>query len=245
MSYKLKETLLLFSLGMLGVLTILTMPLPSLPEEVLQQFSETTLRLLSMIQPAVLLILAAFSGAYLGDKVGLNAPFLEGIIRGAYKTDILTRQLLIGIPLGFIAGVIIVLATDSMQAFLPESFSKMQEEMSISMATRFLYGGITEEVLMRWGLMSFLVWLGWQISKRQVSWIYWGGIIVTAFLFGLGHLPVLFMSVETITPLLVTYIIVANMFFGIIAGWLFWKYGLETAIVAHVFAHVGMIFLGG
>jgi len=34
------------------------------------------------------------------------------------------------------------------------------------------------------------------------------------------------------------YIIIGNALFGPIAGYLFWRYGLETAIIAHVCAHV-------
>lgn len=245
MPYQIKETLVLFCLGMLGVLAILTIPLPALPEQVTEQFSETVLRLLSMIQPTVLLILAAFSGAYLGKKVELKAPFIKSILTGKSDLGLLLKQLVFGVPLGLITGLSLVVISNWILPFLPEGFNTLQEEMPLSLAARFLYGGITEEVIMRWGLMSFFIWIIWKITRQRRSWVYWLGIFITAFLFGLGHLPLVFMSIEVVTPILITYIICANMLFGLVAGWLFWRYGLESAIIAHVFAHVGMLLLGG
>ena len=245
MPYQIKETLVLFCLGMLGVLTILTIPLPALPEQVTEQFSETVIRLLSMVQPAILLMLAAFSGAYLGKKVELKAPFIKSILTGSIDPGLLIKQLMSGIPLGFITGLLLAAMSSWILPYLPEHFNTLQEEMSIPLAARFLYGGITEEVIMRWGLMSFFVWIIWKITKQKSSWGYWLGIFITAFLFGLGHLPVVFISMEVVTSTLITYIICANMLFGLVAGWLFWRYGLESAMIAHVFAHVGMLLLGG
>jgi hypothetical protein len=33
-------------------------------------------------------------------------------------------------------------------------------------------------------------------------------------------------------------VIVANSVFGIVAGYLYWKFGLESAIIAHILGHV-------
>jgi hypothetical protein len=36
-------------------------------------------------------------------------------------------------------------------------------------------------------------------------------------------------------------VIVANSAFGIVTGYLYWKYGLESAIVAHMLGHVVLV----
>jgi hypothetical protein len=36
----------------------------------------------------------------------------------------------------------------------------------------------------------------------------------------------------------VAYVTIGNALFGVVAGYLFWRYGLEAAIAAHVSAHV-------
>jgi hypothetical protein len=41
-----------------------------------------------------------------------------------------------------------------------------------------------------------------------------------------------------LNPSLVLYVIAGNSLFGIMAGYLFWQYGLEAAIIALAFAHV-------
>jgi membrane protease YdiL (CAAX protease family) len=48
------------------------------------------------------------------------------------------------------------------------------------------------------------------------------------------------LSPEITTPL-VAYIILGNASFGFIAGYLYWKRGLECAIGAHMVAHLTMI----
>jgi membrane protease YdiL (CAAX protease family) len=48
------------------------------------------------------------------------------------------------------------------------------------------------------------------------------------------------LSPEVTAPL-VAYIIVGNAAFGFIAGYLYWKRGLECAIAAHMIAHITMI----
>jgi hypothetical protein len=34
------------------------------------------------------------------------------------------------------------------------------------------------------------------------------------------------------------FVVLANSVFGVIAGYLYWKLGLESAMIAHMFVHV-------
>ena len=34
------------------------------------------------------------------------------------------------------------------------------------------------------------------------------------------------------------FVVVANTAFGVLFGWLFWRYGLEAAMIAHAMAHL-------
>jgi membrane protease YdiL (CAAX protease family) len=43
-----------------------------------------------------------------------------------------------------------------------------------------------------------------------------------------------------LTPALVTRVIVLNTVAGLVFGWLFWRRGLEAAMVAHATAHLPM-----
>jgi membrane protease YdiL (CAAX protease family) len=63
-------------------------------------------------------------------------------------------------------------------------------------------------------------------------------ILISSFIFGLGHLPVAVFLIPETTLALVLFVIVANSAFGLVAGYLYWKYGLEAAIIAHMLCHV-------
>jgi hypothetical protein len=112
----------------------------------------------------------------------------------------------------------------------------------LPLPTRLLYGGITEELLLRWGFMTLLVWIGWRLfQKRQnkpTSITFIVGILISSVVFGIAHLPLALLLVGQPNAGIIFFVIVANSAFGIVAGYLFWKYGLESAIIAHMFVHV-------
>lgn len=62
-------------------------------------------------------------------------------------------------------------------------------------------------------------------------------ILISSLVFGAGHLPVAFLLFPQATVSLIVFVIIANSLFGLIAGYLYWKKGLESAMIAHVTAH--------
>ena len=98
------------------------------------------------------------------------------------------------------------------------------------------YGGIVEEILLRLLVMSFFVWLGRFVSRtaegKPTAAVIWIANILAAVLFGLGHLPTTALLVP-LTPLVVTRAVVLNGLIGVAAGWLYWKRGLEAAMISH------------
>jgi len=57
-------------------------------------------------------------------------------------------------------------------------------------------------------------------------------IVTAALLFGVAHLPAA-MQQGLVTPLHVTPIVSLNAIVGIVSGWLFWRFGIEHAMLAH------------
>ena len=235
--------------GFIGILSLLAIT-PPLPPGVELKISLTTLKLLSLIQPFILLTIATLIGVNLAEKVHLKAPVFEAIAVGHSPFSVLKSQLIPGLIGGFIGGVSLPLILKLWSPFLPNIFTINPGKFSVNLSflTRILYGGITEEILLRWGLMTFLVWIAWRFFQKRPEtphlFSVWFAIILSALLFGVGHLPIAFALAKPMTLAILTYIITANSLFGLIAGYLYWKKGLESAMIAHAFTHVIMILIG-
>ena len=72
-----------------------------------------------------------------------------------------------------------------------ESQLSLVREPWLTLGARMFYGGVTEEILQRWGLMSVLAWaLVKVIGDRDVA--MWIAITLAALTIGVGQLPALF-----------------------------------------------------
>ncbi len=241
---RLALAVILIFLGFIGVASTLTMDLPLPPEmEALlrDQFSDGQIKLLLLINPSVLLILAVFLGAFFHHRVGLRVPLVEKAV-GLDQGDLDFMDLLkYGVLGGVVAGVLLSLTGLVFHPILPAEFIELGESLQPSVAARLLYGGITEELLMRFGLMSFIAWLLSMILGGVKPSVFWISILVSALVFAAGHFPVAYQAVGDPSLGLLTYILIGNSIGGIAFGWLYWKKGLESAMIAHMLAHVVML----
>ena len=132
--------------------------------------------------------------------------------------------------------------------FAPAAVAELQQRFTPPLAARILYGGFTEEILLRWGFMTTLVWLAWRILQRRRgaprTLYVWLAIVASALVFGAGHLPAASVLIGTLTANIVLFVVAANTVFGILFGYLYWRYGLEAAMIAHGTAHV-VAYLAG
>lgn len=196
-----------------------------------------------IIQNALIFAIAILIGLKLAKKVGFGLPILENWLEGRKIKSDLKSILGISIGLGLLAGVLIV-GLDYLFSLLGVTINVTQASINPPAWQGFLasfYGGINEEIMLRLFLMTLLVWVFYKIKKtkegtpNQLS--IWLGIILAAIIFGAGHLPAL-MSITTLTPLLIIRTIVLNALGGIIFGWLYWKKGLESAMISHFSADI-------
>lgn len=243
--FKIKLWLILTTIGLVGVASLLlsSLPLDALPKEVLDLTPPETLRFLLLVNPAILLITATTIGIFLYDKVGLSVPIFEKLLgKPDVKMFSLRTVTTYGIALGAIAGALIVLIASLFTPYLPpELVASNTTELNIF--TKLLYGGLTEELLMRFGLMSFLVWVTFKFSKRLTPSVYWLAIILSSIVFALGHLPLVLGIVAEPTLGTYLYIILANSLGGLIFGFAYYRQGLECAFIAHIVAHLTMLTL--
>lgn len=225
----------------ISILPVLTALIAQSPEELPLPIG--VLQLISMVQTSIFIAVMAVVGTVLAPKVGLSAPLLNALLTRQPWQPALRSQLLPGVIGGIVGGAAIVACSAYFTPQLPAEFLAAAQQLTLPLSSRLLYGGITEEILLRWGVMTLLVWLAAKALARRAETIpnscYLIGIVLSSLLFGIGHLP--FASTLTaLTPILVSYIIIANSLFGLIAGALYWKRGLESAMIAHIVAHLFM-----
>lgn len=195
----------------------------------------------ALVQSAVFFSIILFFGLKLSKRFGFGLPVLEGALKGEPQGTRLKSILGLSVGVGVLSGVLIILLSIP---FPDVSISFLKAEMSVAIWKRILasfYGGIAEEILCRLFLVSLIVWAISKIKKmpegQPARWAVWLSIVVSAVLFGLGHLGIT-ASMTAITPAVVTRAILLNGVPGVMFGWLFWKKGLESAIIAHFSADI-------
>jgi hypothetical protein len=241
--------LLLIAVSIPGMLVVLPRTLESLRPTIKKNLkpgqpmpSPRSLLIMSLLQAFVLVAIAAAAGTWLAPQVDLAAPFFEAVAAAEWTLarEAVTAQLGMAVLVG-VGGALIFLLIyyrvfrPKMDPYNVQLTEKLRSELGIS--GRVLYGGIYEEVLTRWGLMTLCVWLiSLVIGVNAVA--FWLGILVSGILFGLGHLPGQFAAGARKTRLLIIAVIFLNLWASLIFGWLFWQVGLLSAMIAHSLFHL-------
>ncbi|HBH37830.1 MAG TPA: hypothetical protein DDX06_05525 [Curvibacter sp.] len=191
-----------------------------------------------LINPLLLLLLAALAGAWAAPRVGLRSPWVLG---GRLELAGLGRYVLGGLGLG--AGVALL---DHWLAFAwrPVGFATLLESADPGrLLLGVLYGGLTEEILMRWGLLSLLL-LGSSrfLPARAAAW--WAAL-VAALVFAVSHLPAVAIEAGGLTAGLLLRTLCWNLLLGLAFAVAALRQGLEAAMLMHGSFHLGVGLLAG
>lgn len=201
------------------------------------------------LQMFVVITLLAWAGLRMGHRVGLGSPLLQRWInRHAMPAAPAPRPWHSAI-LGAAAAVAILLLSSVLDPWLlPPARVDMQDIDGAGSALYGLlasfYGGIVEEVQLRLFLMTLVVWgLTWLARRGRgfdgtlAPGAAWTAIGVAALLFGAGHLP---MAAEIwgLDAGVIARTVLLNAIGGLVFGWVFWRRGLEMAVVSHFAADI-------
>ena len=109
------------------------------------------------------------------------------------------------------------------------------------MLASVLYGGVIEEVMLRLFTMSLIALLLHKLlgkkNEKPTVGILIASNVIAALLFAAGHLPATAMLMG-ITPMILFRCFLLNGGFGLLFGFLYRKYGLRYAMLAHGGCHV-------
>ena len=100
------------------------------------------------------------------------------------------------------------------------------------------YGGIAEELQLRLFLMTLMLWVVARVRRRMPgNAAFHVAIVLAAVLFGVGHLPAA-AQIWGLDAIVVLRTVVLNALVGCVCGWLYWRRGLEMAMLAHFSADI-------
>jgi hypothetical protein len=237
----------MLGLGLLGIAGLLPQAIglsgtASLPAE-LAALPRAAVVALSLLNPLLLTLAGAAVGAALAHRVGLRSALAGTSPAGA----------LAGLPLALLVGsalaVLLQLVDWAWKPWLGAQAEvlRSQAQGPGRLLTGILYGGLTEEIITRWGLLSLLAWgIHRMFGRRHAqapTWAMLLAILFAALAFALAHLPAL-AAVMELTPAWVARTLALNLLAGLAYGWLFWRHHLEAAMAAHAATHVGFWLLG-
>jgi membrane protease YdiL (CAAX protease family) len=228
-----KLALVLGTAASLATLAALPLLLTLTPAEARARLPAVPVLVAFQLGQGLLLYTAlAWLGLRLGAGVGLGAPLLRhwlygeqhAVPRRAWREALLGGAMVYAMVLA-VAGVMAPLLPKAMLATSPTPWQGLGASF---------YGGITEEVLMRAFLLSTLAWLALKLARGRIAARHAVAvaIVLSAILFGVGHLPIA-SQVVPLDAYVVTYVILGNSLGGLVFGWLYARHGLEMAILAH------------
>jgi hypothetical protein len=229
--------LLLWCLAMSGVLVLTFTLIPGLLGEVKSPLPAWAILAISATQSAVLVAAAVWAGVGLARPLGLGAPALEAAVAGGGFWKALAPRLAPAGAIGLVVAAILVV----LQQVTPGELALAASRVEIPLAAKLLYGGITEEVLMRWGVLTLAAWIFWRLVGKRGTALRPSimlAIVLSALLFGLGHLPAARAMGAALSTPVVAYIVLGNALPGLLFGGLYWRCGLEAAMLAHALAHL-------
>jgi hypothetical protein len=221
----LRPFLLLSTLGLLGVAAIvptlgpLIARIRSLPDA--PPMPEAALVAVLLVQPALLVLATVALGVATAERAGF-ASWLLRRSRGE-PAAFEARRLPSTLGLAALLAALVAALDLVLRARFPASFGA-------------LYGGITEELMMRFGIMSALVALGARLLRRRPAALVWAAILLAAGLFGAAHLPAILQTGAS-DGVILARTIGLNAVLGTLYGWLYATRNLEHAMLAHAATH--------
>lgn len=188
----------------------------------------------STLQSLIYSLFAWFVGYFIADRLGLIKPF-------KFEATILKKVCPVIVALG------LFFAADyfGMGRMIPEVAADYEKGISVAyFISSLTYGGVIEEVLLRWFFMELIALILVMIFARKTDkneipdWIFITANIIAALAFSVGHLPATQMFFGRITGLILVRCFLLNGSFALVFGRWFRKYGIQYAMLGHFGIHL-------
>lgn len=241
------KTLLFFTIvGLVGGFFVGIYQLESFPADIQQQVIESVaesglgnfrvelvLGVVSAYQSALYGLVLGAIGIWLGKKVGLWKD------ERSIKKNPLVATIIIAVVGGLAMILLDMFVFGKFSTALMDSYAiKPSIPYLIAMVT---YGGVIEEVMLRLFFMSAIAFILYKLFERKKEQPSTATLIVAniiaSVLFAAAHLP-LTSVLFGLTPMFIFRCFLLNGGLGLMFGWLYRKYGLRYAMMAHAGCHI-------
>lgn len=233
------KTLLFFAvIGLVGGFFTGLYVMDSYPADIRQELldqgvTETVLGFVTAVQSAGYGIVLGAFGIFLGKKVGL------------WKDETVITKKPLMIALGFaVAGGLAMILPDML--FFGRYSEILMDSYAVKPTVPYLlgsvtYGAVIEEVMLRLFAMSLIAFILHRLfgkkNEAPAPSILIVSNIIAAVLFAAGHLSATFMLLGD-TPVIILRCFLLNGGLGALFGYLYRKYGLRYAMIAHGGCHI-------
>ena len=197
----------------------------------------------------VQLALLSWAGLRLGQAIGLGSPLAQALAYRKPAFSLPGTTLALAAVAGAVMGALLPMLDRLFLPFMPGAAPSAPTAIDLwKRVLASFYGGITEELICRLFLMTLIVWICWKFASHKGAppraWMIWSGIVGASLVFGIGHLPAA-SGVWPLTAAVIARTLVLNGLGGIAFGWLYWRRGLEHAVLAHFAADIVVHVIGG
>ncbi len=203
---------------------------------------------LALVQPLLLGIIAIYAGHRFANRVNLRSLTNEWlgypeVFRPNERLYILKDSVPFVVIFAVLLGVLNLGFDIVFQNWLPEIYQPTFVAPNIQqILANIFYGGFGQEILLRWGVMTTIIYV-LSSQGRELSQVnYTVGIIFTSVLLAFAQ----FSSMTSLTELsfiLILRVLLLHALDGILYGWLFYKFHFEAAVLCHML--VAFIIVGG
>ena len=207
---------------------------PEVIEAAIEQLgSYQTLLLVTMIQTLVYSLFGWVIGYFIVERLGLMKSF-------RFEKTVLKKVC----PVIIILGLAFAADYFVMGRMIPEVAADYEKGISAAyFISSLTYGGVIEEILLRWFFMGLIALILVMIFARKAdkkdipAWIFIATNVIAALVFSAGHLPATQMFFGRITGLILFRCFLLNGSFALFFGRWFRKYGIQYAMLGHFGIH--------
>jgi hypothetical protein len=197
---------------------------------------------ISFLAQVLVLGILIFIGLYLGKSVGLGAPLLQSWAKGEPVRERAISALKVSLLLGVgIAATKYLLDQFIFSQFLPATLSGWKQVPLCLAAAIPFQQGIGDEISYRLFWMTVLVWVTYKIQGPENESVKTRGIWASILIVGLFSIlgPLLWRTAILVKLQYAVLILTGSIPFG----WLYWKKGIESALIAHFSSSVVLLLL--